>query len=212
MTVEDIVRRRGITEILHFTTNLGLVGILDSRFLKSRQRIENDQRLEHIFSPNAAFREKDADWLDYVNLSISRVNSKFFAISKNHWHRDRDLWWCVLSFEPIILTHEGVYFTTTNNIYTGVQRGIGPAALEAMFAKNITRWTGYTVVRDPALPAQFPTCEQAEVLYPREVSSTCLQRVYVSRDEDADEVYGQVEALNHSKFPVTVFPKMFGLS
>lgn len=212
MTVEDIVLGRGITEILHFTTNLGLVGILDSRFLKSRQRLEHDQRLEHIFSPNAAFREKDAAWLDYVNLSISRVNSRFFAISKDHWHRDRDLWWCVLSFAPIILSQEGVYFTTTNNIYTGVRRDLGPVGLEAMFAKNITRWSGYTVVRDPALPARFPTDEQAEVLYPKEVSSNFLQGVYVACDEDADEVYGQVGALGHSNFSVAVSPKMFGLT
>jgi hypothetical protein len=210
MTIEEIVTRRGITEILHFTTNLGLVGILDSRFLKSRQRLEKDQRLEYIFSPNAAFR-KDADWLDYVNLSISRLNSRFFSISKNNWHRQRDIWWCVLSFNPIILTHEGVYFTTTNNIYTAVRQRPGSEGLEAMFADAVVRWAGNSVVRSATTPAPFPTCEQAEVLYPGEVSTDFLQEIYVSCEEDADQVFGQIRALGHPEVQVNIMPKMFGL-
>lgn len=208
MTIQEIVEQRGISEVLHFTTNLGLVGILDSCFLKSRKRLENDQRLEYIFSANAAFR-KDSDWLDYANLSVGRINSKFFGISKDRWHRDRDIWWCVLSFKPIILSHDGVYFTTTNNIYTSVRRSKGPKGLEAMFADRVIRWEGYSVIRDSTTTACYPTCEQAEVLYPGEVSSSYLQKIYVFCDEDADDVHGQVRALGHSEVETIVLPEMF---
>lgn len=211
MTVQEVIAKRGIQEVLHFTTNLGLVGVLDSGSLKSRQRLEVDQRLEHIFSPNAAFR-KDIDWLDYVSLSVSRVNSRFLDICKNRWHRHRNIWWCVLSFQPIILTHNGVYFTTTNNIYPGVRQTQGPEALDAMFAERVEYWPGKYLRRNAKTSAAFATNEQAEVLYPSEVSSNFLQRIYVSCEEDLDEVHGQLGALGHREIPTTVVPKMFGMS
>ncbi|HBB94796.1 MAG TPA: DUF4433 domain-containing protein [Blastocatellia bacterium] len=211
MTIQEIVAKRGVQEVLHFTTNLGLVGVLDSGSLKSRKRLEVDQRLSHIFSPNAAFR-KDKNWLDYVNLSVSQVNSRFFDICKNRWHRHRNIWWCVLSFQPIILTHYGVYFTTTNNSYPGVQQTQGPEGLEAMYAERVEYWPGKYLNRNAKTSAAFTTNEQAEVLYPSEVSSDFLQRIYVSCEEDLDEVHGQLGALGHREMPTTVDPRMFGMS
>lgn len=209
MTIPEIVGHRSIREVLHFTTHQGLIGVLHSRSLKSRKRLEKDQQLEYIFSPNAAFR-KDAAWLDYVNLSIGRINTEFFS-KANRWHQGRALWWCVLSFDPIILTHEGVFFATTNNIYTGVRRAKGIQGLQALFGEKIVRWQQEVVVRDSRLSPAFPTCIQAEVLYPAQLSTNFLQKVYVANDEDSDEVHGQLEALNHSKIPVIVSPEVFGL-
>lgn len=209
MTISEIIERRGIKEVLHFTTNLGLIGILDSRHLKSRQRLNKDERLEHIFSPNAAFRDKDSDWLDYVNLSISRVNNRFFDISRNRWHKGKALWWCVLSFAPIILSHEGVYFTTTNNIYPGVLRGSGPQALEAMFAPRVEWWEGKFVSRPAGLDLALPTYEQAEVLYPGQVSTGSLQAIYVGAEEQLDEVHGLFAGLGHPEIETTIQAKLF---
>jgi len=209
MNISEIVERRGIKEVLHFTTNLGLIGILDSRYLKSRQRLNKDERLEHIFSPNAAVRDKDADWLDYVNLSISRVNRRFFDISRNSWHKDKPLWWCVLSFEPIILGHEGVYFATTNNIYPGVLRGSGPQALEGMFGAKIEWWEGKFITRVSGLDLALPTYEQAEVLYPGQVSTDFLRSIYVGSEEHVDEVYGLFAALGHREIETTVQKSLF---
>ena len=211
MTIEEILRRRGISEILHFTTNRGLLGVLHSGFLKSKKRLQTDQQLEFIFNANAPFR-KDLDWLDYVNLSISRINSRFFDISKNRWHRDRDIWWCVLSFAPIILSHKGVYFTTTNNMYSGVRRAQGPEGLEAMFADKIVQWHSSSVIRDPKSQTAYPTCMQAEVLYPGEVSSGFLRKVYVACGEDSDEVHGQFAALGHDQVTIIVSPEVFRLT
>src|SRR6266568_5565351 len=209
MSISDIVERRGIEEVLHFTTNLGLIGILDSRYLKSRQRLNRDERLEHIFSPNAAVRDKDSAWLDYVNLSISRLNNKFFDISRNRWHKGRPLWWCVLSFRPIILSDNGVYFTTTNNIYTDVARGARAEALESMFAPKIKQWPGMYVTPPSEMDPAWPTCEQAEVLYPGQVSTSSLQAIYVGGEEQLDEVYGLFAGLGHRELETTVQAKLF---
>jgi hypothetical protein len=51
-----------------------------------------------IYRPNASAR-KDERWLDYISLSISRINTEFFEHS-SRWHANRNVWWCALSFDP----------------------------------------------------------------------------------------------------------------
>ena len=65
--------RRGINQVVHFTTVRGAVGILAAKAVKSRTRLREDRYLEHVYKPNAQLR-KDEAWLDYVNLSIERIN------------------------------------------------------------------------------------------------------------------------------------------
>lgn len=63
MTIQQLIAERGIESILHFTTNRGSLGLFASRALKSRQRLNADQQLKHIFQPNARYRDKDRAWL-----------------------------------------------------------------------------------------------------------------------------------------------------
>jgi hypothetical protein len=207
MTINEIVARRGITEILHFTPHHGLLGSLYSKAVKSRKRLPAEVDLSFIYKPNANYR-KDTAWQDYVNLSISRINSEFFR-SSCRWHRGEDLWWCIMAFDPMILTHPGVYFSTTNNIYTGVCRGTGPAGLERLFGHSVLRWAGNVVVRPTDLPLDLPTCVQAEVLYPGELSVNHLRRVYVERNEDSDEVHAQMHVIGIDVLEVVVDPSKF---
>jgi hypothetical protein len=81
-----------------------------------------------------------------------------------------------------------------------------------MFAEKIVRWPGNSVIRDSKTPAAFPTCMQAEVLYPGELSSSFLRKVYVACDEDSDEVYGQFAAMGLDQLVVTVSPEVFQLN
>ena len=109
---------RGITEVLHFTTNNGALGILATGFVLSRDRLAKEQYIEHIYTPNCPSRHKDSDWTDYVNLSISRVNGRMLGISSGRWHATQDLWWVVLAFDGSLLAHPDVHFVTTNNTYS----------------------------------------------------------------------------------------------
>ena len=108
-------KQRGVTQVVHFTTVRGAVGVLGSGFVKSRKRLPKDEHLEFVYRRNAKFR-KDTAWLDYVNLSIERINDWMFGASVR-WHATEGNPWVVLSFDPQILAHPGVVFTTTNNIY-----------------------------------------------------------------------------------------------
>lgn len=193
MTIEDIINKRGIEEILHFTTNRGLTGILDRKVVKPRKRLPKEKRLEHIVLYNCPDRSRDRGWHDYVNLSITMVNLRLFGISKGKWHHEKDNWWCVLSFLPVILTHPGVYFCTTNNMYSGVKRAQGPQGLENLFASTIVRWDREVVKRSSSTPPNQPTCNQAEVLYPGELSLEYLGHVYVETGDNASAVESMFE-------------------
>lgn len=208
-TIKEILAEREISELLHFTTNKGLLGILASRKILSRERLPAEKYLEHVYSPNAEIR-RDQDWLDYVNLSVTRINDVFFHTATS-WHSNRNIWWCAIGLDPALLVHEGVVFATTNNIYTGVTRGVGPNGLEALFADSITQWRGKMVHRTPDLPRNCPTCVQAEVLYPSEVPRKFFKKIYVPSEERGDFVAAQISVLENGRYaglPIVVDPGM----
>lgn len=207
MTVLNLANERGVSEIVHFTTNKGLLGILYTKLLRSRARLADDQRLEHILKLNSATR-KDTDWLDYVNLSVSQINTWFFNCSGRR-HAYDDIWWAILAFSPEILNHEGLVFASTNNIYTSVRRQVGDDGFQALFAPTITRWVGNVVPRPVSHPSYLTTCEQAEVLYPGEVSTEWLRRIYVRSEDHVDEVHAQISGVGHRAVEVVVDASKF---
>lgn len=208
MTISDRIKHREINEILHFTTNQGLLGVLHTRLLKSKARLRNDKQLEFILKPNAPVR-KDPAWLDYVNLSITNINSTYFSISSNNWHAGEDLWWCVLAFSPEILTDDGVVFTTANNIWPATLREAGETGLEKMFADPVLGYYSAIETRSATLPLSCPTSEQAEVLYPGEIGTDRLSRIYVRTHDEADQVSSQLAVMNHRDVEVVVSKQMF---
>lgn len=194
-SVEEIVAARGIQEVVHFTSNHGFVGCLHTGAVISRRRLPAVDHLAYIAAPTAATRQeaeeyfdKEQDWLDYVNLSVSSINSSYFRFATK-WHLNNDRWWLLLAFDPSILSHDGVYFATTNNVYPHVRRGTGGAGLELLFEDGVRRkgdWWAYRRGRSPWLP----TCEQAEVLYPGTLLLSYLRTVYVRNPEEQDRVKG----------------------
>ena len=209
MTVPDETEQRAIEEVLHFTTNRRLVGILATAALRSRRGLPNDEYLEHILHPNSVVRPEEAwhfdkslDWLDFVNLSISAINARFFRLCRA-WSHNQDLWWVILAFDPVIMTHPGVHFATTNNAYEHCQRATGLAGLRALFVRSIQRkgtWLAYRRQRAPHLP----TCEQAEVLYPVEVPLRFLRRIYVFEGDERDRVRGWLREFGYDGVEVAL--------
>jgi len=177
----------GITRVVHFTTLSGCLGILASGAVKSRKRLPEDQYLKRVYKPNAKLR-KDSAWLDYVNLSIERINDWMFETSQR-WHSCENNPWVVLSFHPRTLGHEGVVFTTTNNIYPKCSRGQGLAGFKAMFANQVVGRYGKVHGRIGKHQA-WPTDRQAEVLYPKQLSCEHLLRIYVQCEDSAEPIHG----------------------
>ena len=197
--------RIGIEDVVHFTTTTGAVGILAKKTVKSRARLPQDQYLEHVYRPNADDR-KDTKWLDYVNLSIQRINEWMFDTS-TRWHATDDVSWVVLSFTPGILAHPGVVFTTTNNIYPACRRAEGLRGFSRMFADEV-RGRYDKLHNRVGKQCCWPTDRQAEVLYPAELSCDHLQRIDVQLEETVDTIHGALGGLNLN-LPVRHAPEVF---
>lgn len=185
MTLADAIRKRGVQEVLHFTTHRGLAGIVAAGKVLSRKRLPQEDYLEYVFRYNCLDRSRDKLWWDYVNLSITRVNDYLLRISAGKWHAHEDGWWCILSFSTEILLHKGVYFTTTNNAYDSVQRGCGLEGFEAMFAKKIQQFSNKFITRTAGMLPSQPTCPQAEVLYPGQIDIKYACAMYLPNEETA---------------------------
>jgi hypothetical protein len=217
MSIPQLIAERGIREVLHFTTNEGMVGVFQSGAVLPRAQLPKEKYLEHIYKPNCKIR-KDTDWLDYVNLSISWINPELFRISSSRWHKERDIWWCVLSFEPSILQHAGVRYVTTNNMYSGARRLEGEAGLLALFANRVTQYverrggelvTTKSAYRLKTHPPHLPTCSQAEVLYPGALSLDYLRGVYAPTDDLALRIHATASVILGREVEVWVKPELF---
>lgn len=209
MTIIQFIEKNEISEVLHFTTHNGLIGILDSQMLKPRSRLSENKRLEHILQLNTP-KLLDPDWEQFINLSISRINSHLFNIASSNWHQHAS--WRILSFSPDILSHEEVMFTTTNNIYTGVERNEGLQGLEKLYEPSILRWQNNRIFRSPLIHSSFPTCEQAEVMYPKDLPTAFLKKIYVAKEEDLMAVEASFGFVGHNIVDVIVDPSKFGIS
>ena len=206
MSINEIIREKRVDEVLHFTTSGGLTGILHQRKVRARKFLKEDETLAFILKLNTA-KNYDPEWKDHVNLSISRINRSLFGHSEN-WHPDQK--WRILVFDPVILTHEGVQFVTTNNAYwQHLKRGHGPESLLLLFAPEVRGVYDTTIRRGPSTPDSWTTDVQAEVLYPKAVSTTFLRKIYVRTAAEADSVASKVAALQHPDVPIEVCANKF---
>lgn len=208
-SIEDVITARGISEVLHFTTNRGFLGCLATGSVLPRKMLKQEQLLERILTLNAPYRteeqdwfDKSEDWLSYVNLSISEISTNLFKYSQR-WHQDEDLFWVIMSFDPVLATDEGVYFSTTNNIYPLTQRLAGSRGLAALFAPEVPR-RGNWVARRFQRASNLPTCEQAEILYPGPLPLHYLRRVYVRQGEESDRIHAMLAAYRWQSVDVLV--------
>lgn len=197
LSVLSIISRRQISEVVHFTTTLGFLGCLATGEVMPRRRLRDEQLLEQILTLNAPFRaeeeawfDRSHDWAGYINLSISEITTNLFRHSLK-WHDGKDISWVIMSFAPTLMADEGVFFSTTNNIYPLTKRAQGPQGLESLFALKVPRKTGWVANRGTRA-SNLTTCEQAEVLYPMGLSMSYLRKVYVRTGDDADWAYAML--------------------
>ncbi|MCT8467214.1 DUF4433 domain-containing protein [Chromohalobacter canadensis] len=209
MSIDDAVAARGISEVVHFTTSHGCLGTLYTQVLQSRARLQDDEMVQYLFGVNAELR-RDLAYLDYISLSLEHINTQFYEVSATKWHREAPIFWCILAFDPIVLTHEGVVFATTNNMYSFVEREVGIKGFSRLFSDRIVRWRGNEVRRHQEVRSCYPTCFQAEALYPASLSTDYLQRIYVNSHDDQSETIGFLKATFHRDVDVIVAPEKFG--
>lgn len=207
MSVEKIITSRGITEIVHYTSEEGLTGVLATCALKCKNKLRCDQYIEHILKINTQ-KEFDPEWNTHVHLSISTINSWLFGFSAGRWHTQAK--WRILAFDPVILTHSDVHFVTTNNAYKDhLSRDKGAKGLEALFAGKVKSRYGREICRLPTIASNLTTDPQAEVLYPDAVSTQFLRRIYVATEADENAVAAQLHVFKYTGIDLSVAPEKF---
>lgn len=201
MSVVERARERGVSQILHYTSNKGMMGLICRGALLSRLRVADDSELAFIFQ--TIWPVKAPRWVDHISMSISKINLDLFQRSCSNYPQ---FWWAVLSFTPDILDHDGVWFTTTNNAYEDTcERGQGLDGFEAMFAARVPYGHyGSIAHRDPARPDAYPTHRAAEVLYPGALTFEHLQAVYVLEAQHRRLIGAWCSAYGHPSLPVRI--------
>ena len=178
-----------------------------ARAVKSRKQLPENQYLEHVYKPNAQTR-KDHEWLDYVNLSVSRINDWMFDTSVR-WHVAENNPWVVFVFSARLLGEPGVVFATTNNIYPSCQRAEGIDGFNRLFSEQVLGRYGKVHRREGKQP-NWPTDRQAEVLYPGEVPCEFLERIDVQQAETKETIIGMLAGLGlEQDIPVRYAPEVF---
>ncbi len=186
---------RGVTEILHFTTDSGAIGVLKTRALIPRAQLPKEEQLEYILKPNCDVR-KDAPWTNHNSLSVSKINTQFFRFSQREHGVSKDLWWCILAFHPDILAHPDVVFSTGNNTWPRSLKGKGVDGFAQMFADPVPGRYDTWVRRQMGMPDSLPTSIEAEVLYPGRLAIDHLTRTYFLTQDNADHFLAVARTLH----------------
>jgi hypothetical protein len=198
-----LARQLGVEEVLHFTTDKGMMGSLFARRLLSRSRVEDDPDLAFICLP--VWPVKANAWVDYVSLSIHSINLDLWERALSNLP---ERWWAILAFDPEILDHDGVWFATTNNIYPACRRGQGVEGFAALYADPVAGRRGIPS-RRTGLPDSQPTDRAAEALYPEAVDMDHLLRIYVRTPEDRRTIRAWCTAMDVAIPSVEVRPEAF---
>ena len=197
--------RRGISRVVHFTTIRGC-GWHSGCKGGQEQGTGEARRIPRARLPSKCAIRKDPDWLDYVNLSIERINDWMFQKSVR-WHVAGNNPWVLLSFSTKILAYPGVVFTTTNNIYPACKRSEGLTGFCRIFAETIEGRYGQQHDRTNK-PAAWPTDRQAEVLYPGELCLSHLLRIDVQQEQSLDTLNGALPEFD-MEVPICHSPEIF---
>lgn len=192
--VVEWARKRGITEVVHFTTITNMIGILHTS-LMCWSWVSENLDVDKVYGQNCPSRYRDAAWVNYVNLSVSRINHWMFRSSSGRWHPDAV--WVILTYDVEILGHPGVVFTTTNNAYPECLRAERLAGFKHMFDDPVIGHAGRSWGR-AGLPEHFTTDHCAEVLYPFSVGNEYLRRIYSRCDDDTEQIAGILGGLGVS--------------
>lgn len=178
---------RGIADSVHFTRLSGLVGILKTGDVKGRSYLSDEELVEFVYEPNAGDRSRDTPWHDYVNLSVTAINTSLYEKASQEWHRDAE--WVILCFGSKMLGDPGVVFTTSNNAYDNTHRATSLEGFNQMFADSVP-WGYYGSIHTRrGRTASEPTDPQAEVLYPHSLPLDNLHTIIVADESVGDRVH-----------------------
>ena len=187
--VSRILKERNIFELIHFTHVENLPTILEFGLLPLE-----DQKTYYISSHHS---DASNHFRDAISLSISFPNFKMFYAK--HLGMTSD--WAVITLSPDILfeNRSKVLFCYENaarfmyEIPEDPEKFIGPKAFNRMFCKNLPTYTSKSVSREElAIPSNYTTDPQAEILYHGKIPVSKIEKIQVSHESTYRKLIQQV--------------------
>lgn len=184
------ITRRGISKLLHFTTNINVPYIFDEGFIKPRSTLETST---DVNLSNSDFLDKyRLDGKDHTNCSIERINQKMMKFKKNNFSQnDFTKFFCVLAISPKYIYRKSTIFSITNAANNYNRNTIG---IDGSFEKFISLFDLEISYRDSSghfikitrdkEPDNIPTDIQAEVLIHDNISVNDIIQIYVETEEN----------------------------
>lgn len=177
MTLQDVIRNRGLKYLVHFTSTLNLDSILEHG-LYSQLDAENDVVDAYINDEDRHEGLKNG-----ICLSLTFPNSKMFYSCR---HRKNYPDWCVLVLDINILLNKECLFFDTNAAF-GKFRCIdlktltSANALEGLFADKIDNKDG-VLDRPSYLLSNDATDVQAEIICMEHIESKYIKGAIFNKD------------------------------
>lgn len=162
----EVVRRQGVSHLVHFTNAANIPSIMEHGLL-TRSHLNNSQ------IPYQYNDEKRLDNnLSSISLSVSYHNYRmFYSLTLQNKSAD----WAILWINPAILDTDKAYFYTTNaasSRMTGQTQRNTPRAFLELFGD-----LPYMTRSCLGIPPKYTTDPQAEILYTQNISPKSITNV-----------------------------------
>lgn len=167
----EVIKKREIKYLIHFTPTINLLGIFEEQKILSRKLIEqlvinNLDILDYIeFTDSHRFDDKN-----FINLSIQSPNASLFKKFRSKTQQDCHVKWCVLKIDTKYIYHIDTIFSITNAANSYNKNNIRITGdiekFKLMFSPSIDIINSYgnKKLNRGNLPNNYTTDEQAEVL------------------------------------------------
>jgi hypothetical protein len=170
-SISELIARRHISHLLHFTCLENLATILEFGLL-SRDELDQ-RRIDYCINDHYRFDGRT----DTVSLSVSFPNYRmFYRLQQQNPQRS----WVILLINPAVLSLSNCLYLPGNAAsrqHALQQNAHGPEAFERMFADPALRARNH-------LPDFYPTNPEAEIMLERHIPTRCIRAIQVSNLAD----------------------------
>ncbi len=216
---EAEVKRRGITQVVHFTPAINLISIYEQEALLSREQLKRltieypDLHLADYVEVNDQLRLDNLN--DYLNMSIQHPNHwlfKKFRESCRNWCDS----WCVIALAPECLWYAETMFSIGNAASAYSKRhGINGMyeTFCSLFQDKVVagNMCNQRILTRTNLAHSHPTDAQAEVLVKTRISIESITAVFFETQEEASRSRAAISlSVKNPLPPFMVNTQLFG--
>lgn len=202
--IEQVVKKRSIKNLIHFTPTINFMSMVEQQAILSRDHlekldIEQYDVLDYVqFTDSIRYDDKS-----YINLSITEPNRFLFRKFRERTKNDPSIEWCVLKLKTELLYWHDTLFSVTNAAsYAAKREGINGTShdFEKLFQSELLLKN--RVCRFSGMANNLTTDNQAEVLVKNKIPFSYVEEVCFV---DECSMASTLAALSFLEFDTSIF-------